>query len=101
MLQEKLAATIITSLSELVPLFGLTETTDFDGSTVIFGNKGCLPSMGLVTLIADLEERLEADYGVLVTLADERAMSQKHSPFRTVESLTKYIIDLMNGSRNE
>ena len=34
------------------------------------------------------------ELGIAVTLADERAMSQTRSPFRTVQSLTDYIMTL-------
>ena len=33
--------------------------------------------------------------GVTITLADEKAMSQKQSPFRNVKSLANYIGELL------
>jgi acyl carrier protein len=62
-----------------------------DPATTLFGPGGVLDSLGLVTLIADLEGVLIQDCGVSVTLADDRAMSQKSSPFRTIESLAQYV----------
>jgi acyl carrier protein len=64
-------------------------------STYLIGSGSLLDSLGLVTLIVDLEQRLEDEYGISLTLADERAMSQKNSPFRTVRSLADYIWLLM------
>lgn len=63
--------------------------------TYLIGRDAVLDSMGLVTLIVDVEQRLEEEYGIVLVLADERAMSQKHSPFRSVRSLTDYICRLM------
>jgi acyl carrier protein len=60
-------------------------------STSLIGRGSLLDSLGLVTLIVDLEQRLEDEYGISLTLADERAMSQKNSPFRTVRSLADYV----------
>jgi acyl carrier protein len=63
--------------------------------TRLIGRKGVLDSMGLVTLIVDVEQRLEEQYDVVVVLADERAMSQERSPFRSVSSLADYISQLV------
>lgn len=63
--------------------------------TTIYGSEGSIDSLGLVMLIADLEDRLLAEYGKEIVLADEKAMSQRNSPFRTVESLGLYIEQLV------
>ena len=59
--------------------------------TPLYGSKGQLDSLGLINLIVAVEQNIEDEFEVSVTLADERAMSQKHSPFRTVGSLADYI----------
>jgi hypothetical protein len=41
----------------------------------------------------DIEQRLQMDHDIAVTLASEKAMSQKNSPFRTVGVLATHIID--------
>ena len=60
----------------------------------LFGPASPLDSLGLVALLIDVEEAL-ADQGIAITLGDERAMSQRHSPFRTVETLVTYIHGLL------
>ena len=60
----------------------------------IFGRGSPLDSMGLVTLLLDLEELLRAS-GIVVTLTDDRAMSQTRSPFRSVPALIDYIAQLL------
>jgi acyl carrier protein len=59
--------------------------------TVLFGKGGSLDSIGLVILVVTLEQLLEERFGVALTLADERAVSQKSSPFRTVRTLAEYV----------
>jgi len=59
--------------------------------TVLFGRDGKLDSLGLVTLLVIIEQNIEDEFNVNITIADERAMSQKHSPFRTVGTLANYI----------
>ena len=68
-----------------------------DKDTKIFGEEGALDSLALVSLISDLEEEIHDKFDKDVTLADEKAMSQRKSPFGTVESLTEYIEVLING----
>jgi acyl carrier protein len=60
----------------------------------IFGDGSPLDSLGLVALLIDVEEILRDDLGLDVTLSDERAVSQRNSPFRTVASLTSYVVSL-------
>ena len=57
----------------------------------IFGRGSPLDSMGLVTLLLDIEEGLHAA-GFELTLTDDRAMSQTRSPFRSVPALVDYIV---------
>lgn len=59
-------------------------------STVLFGEKGMFDSVGLVSLVVSLEEAIEDRMGKTVSLADQKAMSQKTSPYRTVGSLAEY-----------
>jgi len=63
-------------------------------STPLFGNNGYLDSMGVVGLLIDIEESL-LDQGFKVSLSDERAMSEKNSPFTSVPALTHYIAALI------
>ena len=68
-----------------------TEMPELDDSVHLIGNNSLLDSLGLVRLIVDVEQRLESEHSTSLTLADERAMSQKHSPFRSVSALAEYI----------
>ena len=64
--------------------------------TKLFGEDGALDSLALVSMITDLEEEIHDEFEKDVILADEKAMSQRNSPFNTVESLTDYIDMLIN-----
>jgi len=56
----------------------------------LFGEGSALDSMGLLNLLMDLEEKLERT-GVIITILDDHALSQKNSPFRTISTLADYI----------
>ena len=59
--------------------------------TIVFGKGGILDSLGLVNLVILLEENIADEFDVDIIIADEKAMSQKRSPFSTIGSLTNYI----------
>ncbi len=63
--------------------------------TKLFGSNGILDSVGIVFLITELEERISDEFDQDVMLADEKAMSQVTSPFRSVHTLAKYIASLI------
>lgn len=64
-------------------------------ATGLYGRRGALDSLGLVNLIVATEQQIQEDFGVAISLADERAMSQDNSPFKTVDTLVHYIALLL------
>ena len=68
---------------------------DLGEETRLVGEQAVLSSLGLVSLIVELEQTIEEQCGVALVLADERALSQKHSPFRSVGSLADYVSELV------
>lgn len=82
-----------TNLENKIPL-------DEGNNTPLFGKTSVLDSLGLVSVIVSVEEKVEDEFGVHIVLADERAISQKHSPFRTIGSLGDYIAILIEESTN-
>jgi acyl carrier protein len=68
--------------------------------TRLVGSESVLDSMQLVSLIVAIERDVEDTFGVALTLADERALSMKASPFRSIRSLADYIGSLIIEARN-
>ena len=62
----------------------------------MLGGESNLDSLGLVTLLVDIEDNL-TDQGSHVSLMDEKAMSSERSPFRDVETLVQYIANLVES----
>lgn len=69
-----------------------TAINNADENTRLFGGEGLLDSMGVVILLSDLEDKLDEEYDVILSLASDSTMSKTRSPFRNVKSLAKYII---------
>jgi acyl carrier protein len=86
-----------TSLQDTLEMVkpGEVDPESLSSETRLVGSSAVLDSMGLVSLILDIEQRINDEYDVLIILADERAMSQKQSPFRSVGTLSSYILGLV------
>ena len=63
--------------------------------SVIYGSHGELDSLGLVNFVVAVEQKIEDVFGKSINLADDKAMSQKNSPFQTVETFVNYIYDVL------
>jgi len=94
-MKTKIENLIIESLKELNEELENEALNNPTKETKLYGIDGVLDSLALVTLITDLEEKIFDEFGKSITLADEKAMSQRNSPFRNVESLTNYISKLL------
>jgi len=81
------------SLRELIEQLG-DAPPDITEDTVIVGKDAVVDSLGVVSLVVEVEQRLEAEYDLAVTLASEKAMSQRSSPFRSVGVLADYICEV-------
>jgi acyl carrier protein len=68
--------------------------------TQLFGKGSRLDSLGLVNLIVMVEEKIMDEFNAAITVADERAMSQKNSPFRTIRSLSEYVLVLVREQQH-
>ena len=83
------------ALRELHEQQGVQVSGNIDVDTRLFGREGILDSLGLVSLVVAVEQAIEDQLGVTISLADERAMSQKNSPYRTIGSLAEYASSLI------
>ena len=92
---EKIVQAIFDAIDEINEQFPEDKQLKKSIDTVLFGESGKLDSLGLVNLIVTTEQQLEEIFDVTLTLADEKAMSQKNSPFRTVGTLSEYISKLL------
>lgn len=78
------------------------ENSDYELNTSInekfrlIGNSSPLDSMGLVSLIVDIEESINDEFDVEIVIASEKAMSAKTSPFINLEKLILFIEEELN-----
>jgi acyl carrier protein len=89
----ELHALVAASLADLRKDLALPELPEITPQTAILGGGSDLDSMAVVHLITELEGRLEERYRRNWILADERALSRRRSPFRTVGDLCTFIVE--------
>lgn len=92
---KEIQSLVIESVQLLAKDFEIEGLAEPSAESLLYGDGAPLDSMALVNLIADVEDALAEKYGASITLADERALSAKRSPFRSVADLTAAIIERM------
>lgn len=89
--KEKIMEVLFSAIDEFNEEQPTERQLDKSRDTVLFGRLGKIDSLALVSLIVAIEEKIGEQFQTPITLADERAMSQKTSPFRNVGTLADYI----------
>ena len=79
------------TLSSFVEEENIDGSIDLNENTRLFGSNALFSSIQLVSFITELEENLEDELDVIITLADEKAMSMRTSPFSSIKYLTSYV----------
>jgi acyl carrier protein len=93
------ATLILDSLQFVLAQFGSGSDGPVTEAAALIGNDSVLDSIGLVALVVEVEQRLFQEHNLSLALANERAMSQRRSPFRTVATLTDYVCLLIEEER--
>jgi acyl carrier protein len=84
----ELVKAAVKELSDELGYEGLRQPS---ADTVLFGGAEGIDSLSLVQIVAEVERAVEDKFGKRVVLADERAMSRRQSPFRTVGTLAELV----------
>ncbi|GIX21517.1 MAG: hypothetical protein KatS3mg121_0300 [Gammaproteobacteria bacterium] len=94
-MRETVLEVIREAVHEALEGRGDVQGAALEEDTVLFGEGGLLDSMGLVTAVVAVEQALADRHGLVVSLADERALSRRNSPYRTVGTLADYTLELI------
>ena len=90
---EEVEVLVIESVRLLAEDFDLVTLKHPCAQSPLYGNDGVLDSMGLVNLIADVEDAVFEQFGAAIALADEKAMSARNSPFLNVKTLAQAVLE--------
>jgi hypothetical protein len=88
---------IYQALSRINELRGPDDRIACDEETVLYGSGGALDSLGLVSLILDVELAVNDLTGGSLVLADAQAMAQRRNPFRDVRSMVDYVMSRLGA----
>ncbi len=83
---------VIASLNEVFAQAGTPAPEGLGEDTVLVGNDPVLDSLGVVQLIVEVEQRVEQGHNISITLANDKAMSARNSPFRTIGVLADHVV---------
>jgi acyl carrier protein len=82
---------VSTVVSDLAEELGYEQLREPTAESLLFGGEDGIDSLSLVRLVADVERLAERRFGKRIVLADDRAMSRRSSPFRTVGTLSELL----------
>lgn len=97
--EDRVTQLVLRAIDELNSSLAAEERVGPSVEEPLFGDQGKLDSLGLVNLVALTEQRIEDELGVSISLADERALSETDSPFRTVASFSRYVSMLLEEAQ--
>ena len=92
---DEVETLIFDALNNLNEELSEGQQIEVSADTVLFGLNAELDSLSLVSVVVDIENSL-SNIGLDISLTDEQAMNQDIPPFSSVQTLTKYILEMGN-----
>jgi len=100
-MEKKVYTIVCNAIDEVNKQYPGNPSVPIEPEAVLFGADSSLDSLGLVNLIITIEQMIEDEFEITISLANEKAISRKSSPFRTINSLTEYIEQLLKEAKHE
>lgn len=99
--RESLRTCVRQAIEEVNEQLPPEQRVDSSPNAKLFGQGAPLDSLGLVNLIVAVEEALTDELDLEITLANEKAMSRRSSPFQSVDSLLDFVEELIQEADGE
>lgn len=99
-MRSKIQKIIITAVEELNQYLEDKLPTEEADECQLYGQNSSMDSISLVTLIASVEQSIEDEFDISITLASEKAMSMCNSPFLSIGKLTDFTLKLVQENTN-
>jgi|GEM_PF-4750085 len=82
------------ALNEVLPI--LAEQVTYDDNLALWqNNSGIFDSLALVSFVSIVETMVSESHGKKIIIVSDKAFSQRHSPFMTMETLGSFIEELL------
>ena len=91
-MKDKVFEIISEAIAELNEELEYEELENVTADTPIFGGETGIASLSLVSIVVEVESNVNEAFDANVTLADEKAMSSRNSPYRNVAAFTDFVL---------
>ena len=92
---EQIKSTIIEGVEDVLNEKGIE--AEVDGSFHLFGSGSVIDSLDLISIVVRLEEAIRDETGKEVEIVDEESIVSADSPFRTVDTMTAYVLGKLDA----
>jgi acyl carrier protein len=92
---ERVSKAVFSAVDELNQQLPAGVSVEKSLDAPLYGAGGKLESLDFVTLIMEVEEKINAEFGTDITIADENLLSKEKSPFSTLRTLIEYLEELL------
>ena len=94
-MEEKIKIRLLKLLNEFIDEneIDLDKDIVLDENMRLIGTSSVFDSMELVQFIVDVESLLDDEFDIEIELTSEKAMSRRNSPFISINTLVKFIVD--------
>lgn len=94
-MQDKIKAIIKQAIDELNEQ--LEEKIDYTDNVKLMGKGAVMDSMDFVTLVTIIEEMISNEFDKDIRLVSDKAFSRENSPFNSIQTLTYFVIELLES----
>ena len=94
-MEEKIKIRLLKLLKDFIDenKIDLDKDIVLDENIRLIGTSPVFDSMELVQFIVDVETLLDDEFNIEIELTSEKAMSRRNSPFISINTLTKFIVN--------
>lgn len=92
---ERVSKAVFSAVDELNKQLPAGVSVEKSLDAPLYGAGGKLESLDFVTLIMEVEEKINAEFGTTITIADENLLSKAKSPFSTLQTLIEYLEEML------
>lgn len=97
--EERIAKAVYAAVDELNGQLPAGVAVEKSLDAPLYGAGGKLESLDFVTLIMEVEEKINAEFDTDITIADENLLSKQKSPFSTLRTLIEYLEEILKQEK--
>ncbi len=94
-MQERILKAVYNAIDELNAQLPPGVSVEKSLDAPLYGASGKLESLDFVTLVMEVEEKINAEFGKDITIADENLLSKQKSPFSSLRTLIEYLEEVL------